>query len=182
MSVRPPMRPIAPTSVADATPVISSETTSGTTVIRMAFTQSVPIGASASAASSNGLLPNAAMSAPMAIAAASATRTRVLSFIIGSWWNSQPSHHQIAAIDIERRPSDVTRRLGRGEANEVGDFQRGTKAWNRVARCQAVQQLWRRVLVRQLCIDHAGTHRVDGDPELSHLFRGRARQPQQPGF
>ena len=82
-SVRPPIRPMAPTSVADATPVMSSETTNGMTVIRMAFTQSVPTGASASAASSSGLLPDAAMSAPPTAAAASATSTRVLSFIFG---------------------------------------------------------------------------------------------------
>ena len=37
-------------SVAEATPVISSETTSGITVMRMALTHSVPIGAMASAA------------------------------------------------------------------------------------------------------------------------------------
>ncbi len=42
-SVRPPIRPIVDTSAADATPVISSETTSGITVIRIAFTQSVPM-------------------------------------------------------------------------------------------------------------------------------------------
>ena len=41
--VRPPMRPIVDMSDAEATPVISSDTTSGITVIRMAFTQSVPI-------------------------------------------------------------------------------------------------------------------------------------------
>src|SRR5688572_4269372 len=44
-SVRPPSRPTALTSVADATPVMSSDTTSGMTVMRMALTQSVPTGA-----------------------------------------------------------------------------------------------------------------------------------------
>ena len=55
-SVRPPSRPTALTSDADATPVMTRETTSGITVIRIAFTQSVPTGAMASAAlSSDGL-------------------------------------------------------------------------------------------------------------------------------
>ncbi len=40
--VRPPMRPIDRRSAADATPVMSSDTTSGITVIRIALTQSVP--------------------------------------------------------------------------------------------------------------------------------------------
>ena len=80
-SVRPPRRPIDLTSAADATPVMSSETTSGITVIRMAFTQNVPIGAMASAAWSSGALPDAAMATPPMTAAPSATRTRVLSFI-----------------------------------------------------------------------------------------------------
>ena len=58
------MRPIDRMSDADATPVISSDTTSGMTVIRMAFTQSVPIGATASAARSSVALPEAAMAMP----------------------------------------------------------------------------------------------------------------------
>jgi hypothetical protein len=80
-SVRPPSRPIAFTSVADATPVMISETTSGITVIRIAFTHSVPIGASESAARSRASLPDAAINAPPTTAAPSATRTRVLSFM-----------------------------------------------------------------------------------------------------
>ena len=75
------MRPMAFTSLADATPVMSSETTSGMTVIRMAFTHSVPIGAMASAALASGTIPDALMIMPSRMAAMSATRTRVLSFI-----------------------------------------------------------------------------------------------------
>ena len=75
------MRPIAEMSEADATPVISSETTSGITVIRMALTQSVPIGATASAAPSSARLCDAAMAMPTTRPAPSATRTRVLSFM-----------------------------------------------------------------------------------------------------
>ena len=77
----PPMRPMAFTSLADATPVMSSEITSGMTVIRIAFTHSVPIGAMASAAVVSGTLPDALMIVPSRMAAMSATRTRVLSFI-----------------------------------------------------------------------------------------------------
>ncbi len=77
----PPMRPIALTSLAEATPVMSSETTSGMTVMRIAFTHSVPIGAIASAAFASGTLPDALMTIPSRMAAMSATRTRLLSFI-----------------------------------------------------------------------------------------------------
>ena len=49
ITVRAPSRPIAATSVVDATPVTSSDTTSGITVIRIAFTHSVPMGTSWSA-------------------------------------------------------------------------------------------------------------------------------------
>ena len=83
-NVLPPSRPIAFTSVADATPVTISDTTSGITVIRIAFTQRAPIGATASAALRSGGRPLAAIDIPPAIAAPSATRTRVL-FFIRSW-------------------------------------------------------------------------------------------------
>ena len=97
--VRAPSRPMALTSVAEATPVITRDTTSGITVIRMAFTHRVPNGASASAAPASAGLPVAAMSRPSAPAAPSETRTRVLSFI--------GSHHQAAVVDIARRTCDV---------------------------------------------------------------------------
>ena len=61
-------------------PVISSETTSGITVMRMAFTHSVPTSATASTARSSAALPEAAIAAPPASPAPSATRTRVLVF------------------------------------------------------------------------------------------------------
>ena len=56
------------TSDAEATPVMSSETTSGITVIRMAFTHSVPIGATASAARMSVALCDAPMARPAASA------------------------------------------------------------------------------------------------------------------
>jgi hypothetical protein len=68
--------------VADATAVIRSEITSGITVILIALTQSVPIGAMKSAARSSVALPDAAMAIPPAIAAMRATSTRVLSFML----------------------------------------------------------------------------------------------------
>ncbi len=79
--VRPPSLPIDFTSLAEATPVMRSETTSGITVIRMALTQSVPTGAMASAACSSDTFPDAAIAAPPATAAPRAMRTRVLSFM-----------------------------------------------------------------------------------------------------
>ncbi len=76
--VRAPRRPIARRSAAEATPVTSSETTSGITVIRMALTHSVPTGATASAARSQNGSPLQAMAAPAASPAASAMRTQML--------------------------------------------------------------------------------------------------------
>ena len=58
------MRPIDFTSFADATPVISSDTISGMTVMRIALTQTVPMGETRSAASSNVVFPDAAIAAP----------------------------------------------------------------------------------------------------------------------
>jgi hypothetical protein len=80
-SVCAPIRPSAFTSVAEAMPVMMRERINGMTVIRMALTQSVPTGATLSASCSPKLLPVDAMAAPAPIAAPSATRTRVLSFI-----------------------------------------------------------------------------------------------------
>src|SRR5207248_11727786 len=100
-SVRPPSRHTALTSDADATPVMTRETTSGITVIRIAFTQSVPTGAMASAAWSSDGLCVAAMAIPPARPTPSPTRTCVLSFI-------RLLHHEVATIDVERRAGDVT--------------------------------------------------------------------------
>ncbi len=69
------------TSAVDAIPVTSRETISGITVIRIAFTHSVPIGAMASAALSAAALPDAEMATPPMTAAPSATTIRVPSFI-----------------------------------------------------------------------------------------------------
>jgi hypothetical protein len=80
-SVRPPRRLIDPTFDVDATPVITSEMTSGMTVMRIAFTHSVPAGAMASTARSSVLLPVAPIARPTASPAPRPTRTRVLSFI-----------------------------------------------------------------------------------------------------
>ena len=87
-SVRPPMRPIALRFVADATPVMSNETTSGMIVIRMALIQIAPIGANQSAACISAGLPDAAIAAPAARATMRAIRTAVLFFTVavgGGW-------------------------------------------------------------------------------------------------
>jgi hypothetical protein len=67
-------------SDAEATPVISSDTTSGITVIRIAFTQSVPIGAAAFAAAISVALCENETAMPIARPAARAATTRVPSF------------------------------------------------------------------------------------------------------
>jgi hypothetical protein len=58
-----------------------SETTSGITVIRIAFTHSDPIGERKSAALNSGALAESEIAVPMPTAAPSAMRTRVDSFI-----------------------------------------------------------------------------------------------------
>jgi len=74
---RQPMRPIVPTST-DATLTMRRETTSGTTVIRMAFTQSVPIGSTNETRANSGGPPKAEIAIPPARPAARATRTRLV--------------------------------------------------------------------------------------------------------
>ena len=59
-------------SLADATPVMSSETINGMIVIRIAFTQSVPIGATMAAALCSVAFPDAATAAPSTSARTSA--------------------------------------------------------------------------------------------------------------
>jgi hypothetical protein len=75
------MRLIDVMSVAEATPVMRSDTTNGITVIRMALTQSVPTGVMRSAARTSDSLPEAAMAIPPTIAAPRAMRTRVPSLM-----------------------------------------------------------------------------------------------------
>src|SRR5439155_21727915 len=84
-NVTPPRRPTALTSTVDATPVITSDTTSGITVIRMALTQIVPIGAIESAAATSDAFADAAIAAPSPTALPSATSTRVLSFMVARY-------------------------------------------------------------------------------------------------
>ena len=80
-SVRPPMRLIAPTFDVDATPVITSDTTNGMIVMRIAFTHNVPAGATASTTRTSVLLWLAAIARPRTSPAPRPTRTRLLSFI-----------------------------------------------------------------------------------------------------
>ena len=72
-----PMRPMSRTSDADATPVTMSATRSGMTVMRMAVTQRIPTGASASATRSACVFPDDAMITPRRTAEPRAARTRV---------------------------------------------------------------------------------------------------------
>src|SRR5258708_32589333 len=206
-SVRPPSRPTALMLPVEATAVISNETTRGITVMRMALTQSVPIGAIASAAAMSVALPDAATATPATMATPRARRTRVLSFIVDSHSKDTEgvishhkagnqgfvaealptnaagragSHHQIAAVDVERRAGDVAGRLRRREADQVGHFQRRPEPRHGIARRQPLQQLGRGVLARQLAVDHPGADGVDGDAELPQLLRRRPRQAEHP--
>ena len=78
VTVRRPIRPIERVSVAEITAVISNEITRGSTVIRMALTQRVPMGARTVAILSHWGLPATATSAPSTSPRANATRTRLL--------------------------------------------------------------------------------------------------------
>src|ERR1700756_4815129 len=78
------MRPIDFMSATELTATTRSEAISGITVMRIALTHSVPIGAMKSAARTSVGVPKAAMATPPATARARATRTRVLSFKINS--------------------------------------------------------------------------------------------------
>ncbi len=62
--VATPRRPIVRSSLADATPTNSSETTSGTIVMRIALTHSCPIGSSTPATRSAIALSHAAIALP----------------------------------------------------------------------------------------------------------------------
>src|SRR4030095_8755284 len=172
---RPPMRPTVFPSLADATPVMSSDTISGMIVIRMALTQIVPIGATTSAAFCSVAFPAAASAAPSASARTSAIRTRALSF-------TPRLHHEVAAIDIERRAGDVAGGLRCGEADEIRNLERGPQSRHRVPGGQPLEQLRRRILARELGVDHAGADGGDGDAHLPELLRRRPRQPQQSGL
>src|SRR5215211_5786239 len=60
------------------------------------------------------------------------------------------SHHQVAAVNVEGRPGDVTGGLGSGEANQIGDFERSAEARYGIARGEAFEQLVRSMFTRQL--------------------------------
>lgn len=150
-SVRAPICPMDLRSAAEATPVTSSATTSGMTVMRMAFTHKVPSGASASAARSNAVLPDAPTSAPSRMARTSATRTRVLSFTclrvgvrvrireVPMHGATFQLHHQVAAVDVERSAGEISRRLRCGKADEIRHFECSAKARYRKALRQPLE-------------------------------------------
>src|SRR5262249_40359663 len=73
------------------------------------------------------------------------------------------SHHQVAAVDIERSTGDVTGGLGSGKANQIGDFKGGAEAWHRITRGETLEQVVRGMLARQFGIDHAWADSVHGD-------------------
>src|SRR5580692_1457682 len=174
--VRPPIRPIDARFLVDAIPVISRETTSGITVIRIAFTQSVPTGATRSAARRCARLPEAAIAAPASRASARATRTATLLFMLPIL------HHQVAAVDVQRGAGEVPGRFGGGEANEVRDLPGGAQPRDRKRGRDLREPLGRRALARELRVDHPRAHGVDGDAEGSQLLGGGAGESQEPGF
>ena len=83
-SVRRPTVPRLCMSPAEPSPVMISDTTSGMTVMRMAFTQREPIGARKSTAASSWGFPSALTPMPRSIANTRASRTRDVDFIVTS--------------------------------------------------------------------------------------------------
>ena len=77
-------------------------------------------GATESAALSSAGLFEAAIARPAPRPTPRPTRTRVPSLIASPIAASpRASHHQVAAIDVQRSAGDVTGALGRGETNQV---------------------------------------------------------------
>src|SRR5260221_5481891 len=136
----------------DATPVMTSETTSGITVIRIALTHNEPTGAMASTAPRSVELCVAATISPMARPRPRPTRTRVPSFNRGSL------HHQVAAVDIQRRTGDVRRAFGGGKTDQISDFERSAEAGHWIALGQPIELLRWRAFSRDVRVDHALTH------------------------
>src|SRR4029079_5241062 len=92
------------------------------------------------------------------------------------------SHHQVAAVNIERSAGDVTGGLGSGKTNQIGDFKSAAETWHWISRSKSLEQLVRGMFARQFGIDHARANSVHGDAELPELLRGSACQPEQPGL
>src|SRR5262245_46650265 len=171
--VLPPRRPIARISLADATPVTITDTTSGRTVMRIAFTQSVPRRPMVSEARTSAALSLPATAIPRARAAPRQMRTRRLSFIPARL------HHQVAAIDVQRRAGDVPSGFRRDEADEIGNLERRAETRHRVGGRQAREHFGGGVLAGQLRVDHPRADGVHRDSELAQLLRGSPGQAEQ---
>src|ERR1043166_2932124 len=167
--VRPPRRPTALTPDADATPVITRETTSGITVIRIAFTQSVPTGAIASAALSSVGLCEAAIAMPTPRPAPSPKRTCVLSFI-------RSLHHEVAAIDVQGRTGDVAGSFGRDKADQIGNLDGRAEPRDGIALSQAFENLGGGAFPSQFGVDHSRADGVHGYAERAQLLCRRASE------
>ena len=87
------------------------------------------------------------------------------------------SHHQVAAVDVERRAGDVAGRLRCGEADQVGNFERGAEARNRIARRRGASSSSGDAFSRVSSVSiMPGQTAFTVMPNLPELLRRRARQ------
>ena len=169
-NVRPPSRPIALTSLAEATPSDdAAETTNGITVMRMAFTHNAPDRARSNRRRGQRVVPDDTNQHTADDCRPQGDQNPRAFF---HERGMRRLHHQVAAGDVQRRTGHVTSLLRRRKAHQVGHFDRGSETRNGIARREALEQLRRRVFVGELRIDHPRTDGVHRDAELAELLRG----------
>src|SRR5262249_10580140 len=92
------------------------------------------------------------------------------------------SHHQVAAVDIERSAGDITGGFGSGKTTQIGDFKSGAEARHRITCGEPLEQVVRGIFAREFSIDHTRADSVYSDAEFSELLRSRACQSEQSGL
>src|SRR4029453_15683479 len=110
--------------------------------------------ANSSDVSSQSTLPSFRAMKPSRLAAMwIVTRESVFAIISFCVCEEHRSHHQVTAIDVEGRAGDVAGGFGCGEANQIGDFERGAETAHRIARGETFEQLAGGMFARPLGLD-----------------------------
>src|SRR6202040_3021399 len=95
---------------------------------------------------------------------------------------ARDSHHQVAAVDVDRRAGDVAGPLGGKKTDQFGHLGGGAQARHGEGPNVDGQLLGGGVLAGQLGVDQAWTDRVDGDAERAELLRGGAGEAEEAGL